>query len=107
MRSLIRIASSAAVLCVAGVALAEAPAAGPKAPPAPPPAKLLMPPAPVNDGTMAYQFRTRVSTAPQCQRFAVAADSAFLDERTSISTKAALLKKIEAEAQAGNCLVAP
>ena len=79
MRSLIRIATSVAVLCIAGVAFAEAPAAGPKAPPAPPPAKLLMPPPPVNDGTVAYQFRTRVSTAPQCQRFAVAADLALSD----------------------------
>lgn len=103
MHSLVRIVSSVVVFCAAGVAVAQTPAIRP----APPSAKLLMPPAPVNDGTVAYQFRTRVSTAPQCQRFAAAADGAFLDERTDIPTKAALLKKIEVEAQANNCLTAP
>jgi len=101
MRSPFRIASSVVVLCAAGVAVAQAPA--PKAPPT----HLVMPPPPVNDGTVAYGFRTRLSTAPQCQRFATESDTVFLDDRTDIATKAALLKKIEAEAQANNCLTAP
>ena len=104
MRSLVCTVSSVVALCAAGaagIAIAQTSA------PARPPMKLLMPPPPVNDGTVAYQFRTRVSMAPQCQRFATAADSAFLDERTDIPAKAAMLKKIEAEAQANSCLTAP
>lgn len=85
------------ILCVAGVALAQAPV----------PRRPFMPPPPVNDATIAYQFRTRVSTAPHCERFAIAADTVFLDDRTGVSEKAAMLKKIEAEAQAANCLTTP
>jgi hypothetical protein len=69
--------------------------------------KLLLPPPPVNDGTVAYGFRTRLSSARQCQRFATESDTVFLDDRTDIATKAAKLKKIEAEAQANNCITAP
>ena len=101
MRSLVRLMSSVIVLCAAGVAVAQTPAQRP------PPMKLLMPPPPVNDGTVAYQFRTRLSSAPQCQHFASESDTVFLDDRTDIATKAALLKKIEAEAQANNCLTPP
>ena len=88
---------SVLVLCVAGVALAQAPA----------PRRPLMPPPPINDATSAYQFRTRVSTAPHCERFAIAADTVFLDARMDVPEKAAMLNKIEAEAKAANCLTTP
>lgn len=85
------------VLCAAGVALAQTPV----------PRRPLIPLPPVNDATVAYQFRTRVSTAPQCERFAIAADATFLDDRMDVAAKAAMLKKIEAEAQAAHCLTTP
>ena len=85
---------SIVVLCVAGLALAQAPV----------PRRPLMPLPPVNDATTAYQFRIRVSTAPHCERFAIAADKVFLDDRMDVAAKAEMLKKIEAEAQAANCL---
>ena len=77
--------------------------------PAPPPkpaplsGKVLVPP-PVNKATEAYAFRTRLSAAAICQRFATESDAVFLDERTDIATKAALLGKVEAEAKLYNCL---
>ena len=101
MRSLIGILSSAVVLGAAGVAIAQT------APPRPPTVKRTMPAPPVNEATEAYQFRTRVLYAPQCQRFANESDAVFLDDRTDIATKAALLKKIEAEAKLKNCLAPP
>ena len=101
MPSLVRLMSSVLVLGVASVAVAQMPA------PKLPPMNLLMPPPPANDGTVAYQFRTRLSSAPQCQRFASESDTVFLDDRTDTATKAALLKKIEAEAQSNNCLTPP
>jgi hypothetical protein len=99
MRSLINIISSVVALCAVGVAIAEAPA--PKLAPVRVDAP---PPPPVNDGMVAYQFRTRLLAAPQCQRFAAEADTVFLDDRTDIATKTSLLKNIEGQATANNCV---
>lgn len=102
---------------LAVTALAAEPAPVPGGGWAPPPAPVqptvpvigphsgkVLPPPPVNQATEAYAFRTRLSAAALCQRFATQADAVFLDERTDIAKKAALLKKIEAEAQMYNCL---
>lgn len=65
--------------------------------------KTLGPP-PVTPATEAYLFRTRLSSAALCQRFVTQADVVFLDERTDIPTKAAMLEKIEIEAKMYNCV---
>lgn len=64
--------------------------------------KVLAPP--VTPATEAYLFRTRLSSAALCQRFVTQADVVFLDERTDIPTKAAMLGKIETEAKMYNCV---
>lgn len=60
--------------------------------------------APVNGATEAYAFRTRLSSAAICQRFAVEADATFLDQGTDIGAKAAKLEQIETEAKMYNCV---
>ena len=57
------------------------------------------------DATAAYEFRTRILVGkPGCQRFATDADNVFLNDKIDISTQAAQLKKIGADAAAAGCL---
>jgi hypothetical protein len=54
---------------------------------------------------VAYQFRTSILTGkPGCQRFATAADDAFIDDKMDGAAKVSLLNKIGADAGAAGCL---
>lgn len=65
-----------------------------------------LPGAPVGgEASAAYQFRTRVSTAPQCSRFGTEADTVFLNDKMDGAAKATQLNKIGADAGAAGCLV--
>jgi hypothetical protein len=114
MSALSRIALLA-LLNLSGAALAAGPA--PAAKPAPQPNTHTViidgkaqtfanrPGAPVGGSlSAAYQFRTHVSTAPQCSRFAEEADAVFLNGSMPDEQKVAKLQAIESAAQAAKCL---
>jgi hypothetical protein len=123
MRTLLRALHAGILVFAAGVAVAAEPVPVPVPvpvpgggwfpPPTPAPVpklpgsgaplgKALGPP--VTPATVAYGFRARLSSAALCQRFVTQADVVFLDERTDIPTKAAMLEKIEIEAKMYNCV---
>ena len=65
-----------------------------------------LPGAPVGgDPGAAYQFRTRISSAPQCSRFANDADAVFLNGSMPDGQKVTALQAIESSAQTAQCLV--
>lgn len=64
-----------------------------------------LPGAPVgSDSNSAYQFRTRVSSAPQCTRFANEADAVFLNGSMPEDQKLTALQAIESTANSAQCL---
>jgi hypothetical protein len=64
-----------------------------------------LPGAPVGgDSGAAYQFRTRVSTAPHCARFANESDAVFLNGTLPEKDKVAALQGIESAAKSAQCL---
>ena len=74
-------------------------------PPFPPRRAPLAPPA-INDVSRAYDFRTRLSGNPSCQRFAAESDAVFLSNTLDDTQKEEKLKALGAEAKASGC-VAP
>ncbi|MDO8346358.1 MAG: hypothetical protein Q7S85_00510 [Rugosibacter sp.] len=96
---LILVAIPAVLLPLSGIA------ADNTAPPAKPPViRAPLAPPPINDLSRAYEFRTRLSGDPQCQRFATDADTAFLQGEPDDKQKISRLKAIEAAARSTNCL---
>ncbi len=101
--TLFLLASSALTLAIASTA-----------PPPPPPA-VTIPPRPkpkkapgapvINDMTTAYQYRTLIKMDPACTRFATEADNAFLSATLDDAQKTAIIKNVEAQARAANCLM--
>lgn len=96
---LILAALLAALLPPSGVA-----ADGAAPPKTPPVIRAPQAPPPVNDLTRAYEFRTRLSGNPQCQRFATEADAVFLQNGLDDAQKIVRLKAIAATAAANACL---
>lgn len=96
------------ILLIALTAPLAAGAADPVAPAKPAPAPKPKPKpyqAPVqNDLTAAYEFRTRILGAPNCQRFATEADAAFINDKTDSKARAEALRRIGADAAASGCL---
>ncbi|MBI5862128.1 MAG: hypothetical protein HZB64_08130 [Rhodocyclales bacterium] len=96
---LILVAIPAALLPLSGVA------ADNTAPPAKPPViRAPLAPPPINDLSRAYEFRTRLSGDPQCQRFATDADAVFLQGGLDDTQKISRLKAIAAAAGVNGCL---
>lgn len=89
----------AALLPSSGVA-----ADGAAPPQTPPVIRAPQAPPPINDVTRAYEFRTRLSGNPPCQRFATEADAVFLQNGLDDAQKVARFKAIAAAAAANACL---
>jgi hypothetical protein len=70
----------------------------------PPVIRAPLAPPPVNDVTRAYDFRTRLSGNPECQRFASESDAVFLNGSLSDEQKETKLKALGAEAKAAGCV---
>lgn len=77
---------------------------GAPAPAKPPMIRAPQAPPPINDISRAYEFRTRLSGDPQCQRFATDADAAFLQSELDDEQKITRLKAIAAAAGRNGCL---